>query len=359
MHVGKSNTPCNELKVHGTMMQHVQLDTYLGDVIACDGSNHKNIEKRASRGNGLIADIMSILESVSLGKHYFKMAVLLRETLFLNSILTNTETWYGLTKTNIENLEMVDKILLRNILSTGRNTPIPMLYLELGCLRIQTIIKCRRLIFLHYLIISNKDKSLNKFFMAQWNYPIKDDWTHDVKKDLNDFNIQVDLNFIRNMTKQAFKKLVKVKARKYEINDLLKNDLSKMENLHFDKLELAKYLELQELTVTEAKAVFQFRSRMANFKNNYRGTNPVNICPLCMNHPDTQQSAFQCSVLRKNVVINGTYSNIIDGNISKELAITITNIMKFRETSQMEAQTCTGQSQFFVITQSVLVQQKY
>ena len=115
-----------------------------------------------------------------------------------------------------------------------------------------------------------------------------------------------------------------------------------MENLHFDKLELAKYLDLNELTVTEAKTVFQFRSRMANFKNKYRGTNLVNICPLCMNHPDTQQAAFQCSVLQKNVVINGRYSNIIDGNISKKLAITITNIMKFRETSQMEAQTCTG-----------------
>ena len=137
MHVGKSNEKCIELQVHGTSMQQVQLDTYLGDVIASDGSNNKNIEKRASRGNGLISEIMSILESVSLGKHYFKMAILLRNTLFLSSILTNSETWYGLNNDNIEALEKVDKILLRNFLSTGRNTPIPMLYLELGCLRIQ------------------------------------------------------------------------------------------------------------------------------------------------------------------------------------------------------------------------------
>ena len=78
MHVGKSRIPCNQLQVHGTTMQHVQLDTYLGDIIASDGSNNKNVEKRVSRGNGLIPDILSILESVSLGKHYFKMAVLLR-----------------------------------------------------------------------------------------------------------------------------------------------------------------------------------------------------------------------------------------------------------------------------------------
>ena len=118
--------------------------------------------------------------------------------------------------------------------------------------------------------------------------------------------------------------------------------MSKMENLESNKVQMAKYLELEEVTVTEAKSVFQFRSQMADFKDNYRGTNPHNICPLCMSHPDTQKAAFQCSVLRKSIAINGTHSDILDGNITKELAITITNIMKFRETSQMEAQTCTG-----------------
>ena len=88
-----------------------------------------------------------------------------------------------------------------------------MLYLELGCMRIQTIIKCRRVNFLHYLIASNTEKSLYKFFMAQWNYPVRDDWTQVVKKDLNDFGIKDDLEVIRTMSKEAFKTMVKVKAR--------------------------------------------------------------------------------------------------------------------------------------------------
>ena len=55
-------------------------------------------------------------------------------------MLTNGESWYSLSKTNIDNLENVDKNLTRKILNTGCNTPIPMLYLELGCLRIGTIL---------------------------------------------------------------------------------------------------------------------------------------------------------------------------------------------------------------------------
>ena len=38
-----------------------------------------------------------MLESVTLGEHYFSTAMLLRESMFLNGILTNTEIWYGLS----------------------------------------------------------------------------------------------------------------------------------------------------------------------------------------------------------------------------------------------------------------------
>ena len=105
---------------------------------------------------------------------------------------------------------------------------------------------------------------------------------------------------------------------------------------------MANYLELQDLVLIEARAIFQFRSRIANFKENYKGTNQYSVCSLCQNHPDTQQAAFLCSVIRRNVDIQGNYRDILDGNITKELATTIINITKFRETSPMEAQTCTG-----------------
>ena len=118
------------------------------------------------------------------------MSVVFRESLLLNSMLTNSETWYNLSENNLEELEKVDRQLLRNILSTGRNTPKPMLYLELGCMRISTIIKCRRLNFLHYLLSSDKKKTLFKFFETQWKYPHVNDWTVTVRQDLEDFYIK-------------------------------------------------------------------------------------------------------------------------------------------------------------------------
>ena len=94
MHVGRRNEFCPQLQVHGTDMQLVSSDVYLGDEISSDGSNRQNIQRRVSKGNGKISEIMSMLEKTSVGVHYFKIAMLLRESIFLNSVLTNCELWY-------------------------------------------------------------------------------------------------------------------------------------------------------------------------------------------------------------------------------------------------------------------------
>ena len=104
LHVGKHNPVCPELRVHGTPMECVESDVYLGDVISASGSNTQNIKARISRGNGILAQIRKYLETVSFGAHFFKIALLLRESLFLSSILTNSESWYGLTKSEITDL---------------------------------------------------------------------------------------------------------------------------------------------------------------------------------------------------------------------------------------------------------------
>ena len=159
---------------------------------------------------------MNILEKVTLGKHYFTTAVLLRESLFLNGILTNSEIWYGLTRKEIKELENLDHILLRKILGTPFSTPIESLYLELGLIDIETIIMARRINYLQYLVKRDKSEMLSKFFMAQWNFPAtRGEWTEQVKSDLASFDIPEDLQLIEIKSKNSFKNLVKRKAKEF------------------------------------------------------------------------------------------------------------------------------------------------
>ena len=164
-------------------------DVYLGDEISADGTNKLNIQRRVSKGNGIISQLLTLLEKTSVGKHYFRIALLLRDSIFLSSILTNSEVWYGVTQSDIEELEILDKNLLRSIFKVPSSTPVAGLYLESGSIRIGTLIKARRINYLHYLLKLSRSEMLSNFFYTQWEHSVKLDWTEQVKKDLSDFGL--------------------------------------------------------------------------------------------------------------------------------------------------------------------------
>ena len=105
---------------------------YLGDIISADGSHKKNIEHRRNKGYGVINQIMQILETVYFGKYYFEVAMVLRSSMFLSSLLLNSESWVNLTDKDVRSLEQSDEILLSRILDCASNTSNIAKYLELG-----------------------------------------------------------------------------------------------------------------------------------------------------------------------------------------------------------------------------------
>ena len=97
-------------------MEEVCDDVYLGDVIANNGKNTKNLKKRISHGVGVISQVHNLLEMISFGHHSVEIGLLLRESVFLSSILYNMEVWYGMSSDEVGELEKLDLILLRKIL---------------------------------------------------------------------------------------------------------------------------------------------------------------------------------------------------------------------------------------------------
>ena len=179
----------------------VELASLMTCIISVDGRNHK---KWIAKGLGTISSIINFLEKICLGKFYFEIAVLFRESMFINRILTNAEVWHNVKKEDIEQLEELDRSLLRKILKVPVTTPKKSLYLELGLLPISTIIKARRIIYLHYLLKLTKSEMLYKFFITQWLNPNTGDWSEQVKEDLKDFGIQEDFDFIRRISIKTF-----------------------------------------------------------------------------------------------------------------------------------------------------------
>ena len=84
---------------------------------------------------------------------------------------------------------------------------------------------------------------LYSFYVTQWNNPTRGDWTEQVKLDLKDFNIPRSFDHILSKSKDAFKKMVKIKAKEYALNKLIEKQKthSKMKNLTYKDLKIQEY----------------------------------------------------------------------------------------------------------------------
>ena len=180
-----------------------------------------------------------------------------------------------------------------------------------------------------------EDEMLAKFFTVQWKYPTKEDWTIQVQRDLEDFEITKNLEQIKSMSKNVFKKLVKVKAKKYAFNYLLKlkSTHTKMKNITYTELKLQNYLKSDNIPVYEAKNLYQFRVRAANFRENYKNKyeSESTVCPLCLNHQDTQAHCVECVDILQMLPVEGNYTDIFGNKIPSNISRTLHKITKYRE----------------------------
>ena len=339
IHIGEHSTMCPVLKVHGTVMETVTEDLYLGDVISGDGKNKKNIEKRISKGLGIISQIMNLLEVISFGHYYIEIALLLRESMFINGILNNSEAWYGLTKSDISEFEDLDRLLLRRILKAPISTPQEALYLELGLIPIGILIQAKRIKFLHYLLSRKETEMIHQFFTAQWFNPSRGDWTETVKLDLEEFDIPVNLEEIKAKSKYTFKKEVKERAKELSMSILMKKKKEhiKMENVEYGNLKIQSYFSLEGITVREVQDTFRFRTRMSRLGENFRGQGGIVWCPLCNKHLDNQALMFECQVLGDKVDLKCNDKNIYSENVNIHEARAVSKILNTRN-KMVEAQ---------------------
>ena len=337
LHIGSASTECPDMKVHGHTVDKVSQAVYLGDIISQDGTNSANIRDRAAKGTGQMNTILTLLKTVSFGAKYFEIAVTLREAHLINGMLTSSESWYGLRNKEIEELEEVDKTLIRNILDAPLSSCVESLYLELGLIPIKILLKARRINYYHYLVNLGKDEMLYQFFEAQHKYHKvhKDDWTLQVAEDLKDFGIPENFEFIWSKSKNSFKRLVKIKTKEYALKYLLtkKQKNSKLDNLMYTDLKLQPYLKSAQIPVHEAKNLFRYRVRVANFRENFKEMykNKTTVCPFCTIHLDTQSHSLQCDEMKIKVKMEGKYDDIFKQKIPANISRTLFKISQLRK----------------------------
>jgi hypothetical protein len=365
MHVGHTHEEktCPELTIDGwkeNLVRHVEMggeeptdtyegethlqtshqEKYLGDIVSDDGKNVKNLTARKNKGNGLVTEISAMLVEAMLGREHFEIAMIVRNAILISSLIFNCETWYGLTKKQIEMLEKVDEQLLRKILDCSSKTPKYLIYLELGIVPIKYLIQSRRIGFLKYILDQEESTLVNKVFKAQENDPKQGDWVTSVKKDLRKLNIKFTMNEIKNMSKFTFKQITKEACEQAALKNLKMQIKTKGNKISYEQLEMQNYLKADsDLNLEEKKMTFKIRTEMTDLKMNMKNKHEKYTCVACEIKDEitneTQEHVYICKNINKEEMakceFNEIFSNKRCTENTKYVVERFQRILKCRE----------------------------
>ena len=349
MHVGLKNETCPDLYVDTwklgnedeivtafdklvdqetgeSLLNKTESEKYLGDIVSCDGKNTKNILARRAKGVGIVDQVNKILEGTVYGPFIFEVAIILRQSLFINGVLNNAECWYGVKESELDQLEQVDEMLLRKLLEVGQGCPKEMLFLETGLWPLRYIVMSRRLMFLHYILNEDKNSLIYRFLQAQIKNPVKDDWILTVMENLEELDIYLDLEVMASLSTDCCKKFIYEKIEKRVLCYLneIKLQHTKVMHIKHEQLELQSYFMPQnQINVQLTKFIFHAKTRMLKVRHNFKNMFRDLSCPLGCGGDDTQEHILTCTKIVETSVTDGTqikYEDLFSDNILKQTA---------------------------------------
>ena len=135
--------------------------------------------------------------------------------------------------------------------------------------------------------------------------PTKNDWGQTIKNDIEMFKIGLSIKEIENMSKKAFKNLVKKKEKEASFEYLLieKSKHSKVAHINYREFGMQDYLQPNASSIQESKFLFMLRCRMIDIRCNYGGKYTDTLCPLCVKGEDSQPHLLVCEKLDENTDI--------------------------------------------------------
>ena len=297
---------------------------YLGDLISADGSHAKNVQQRKNKAIGIINQIMQILETVYFGKYHFEVAMILRSSMLLSSLLLNSEAWVNLKEKDIRCLEQSDEILLGKVLDCEANTSNIAKYLELGIQPIRFEIMKRKIIYLQYILKQEKKSMIFKVFQATCENMIKDDFVQTCIKYLEILDIHLSFKEIEEMSVWCFKKLVKQKSKLAAFRYLLEkknepNKQLKISHILYEDLEIQEYLLDGNRNTKISQLIFKARTKTLDIKTWKRWKYDDDLCVGCSEKSETIEEILICKTLNEKEGTENVDINCLFGQSQSEI----------------------------------------
>ena len=312
---------------------------YLGDTVRSDGKSKENVKQRINKGQGIVRDIIQIIEGMYLGPFFVETLKQLRTSMLISVITHNLEVSPNLTRNDIKALEDLDLSLIRKAMCLSSKSSQHILYLEFGILSVEYILKKKRIMFYQHLLQCD-DPSLSKEILCeQIKNPKAGDWFKTVSKDLKDINLHLNPTEITSFSKGILKKKVEEACEKTFFNSLIRKQksLSKGSEILYIKFETQNYLKAESKVPTELqRKILHLRIRDVYVKSNFpqafsdKKCSASELCPS----EESQKHIYSCQFLApKNQIVheNINYELIFGSCVRTLKTITEVFFQKYEE----------------------------
>ena len=313
IHIGKKKGECHGLKVHDEAMKNSDSEKYLGDFISHDGKHDATMLNRIQRAYSYLSEIRALLTDMPFGKRRLQIGLMLRDAMFVNGVLFNSEAWSSINQKHIEEIETIDRTLMRFLIGAHAKTPSEILYLETATIPLRYTMSIRRLMYHQTLLSRPEEELIKKIYEEQKNNPLKGDWIEKLKEDYLLIGEELSEECAKVFTKTEYKKYIKRKVRQ-KVFEILKETQSrhtKVSEICYDTFETQEYMNSHQLTNHEVTLLFSLRSRtVRSVKNNFG----IKInCALGCPDIENQEHWLLCTKTKANQDTHIVYSDIYGG----------------------------------------------
>ena len=197
----------------------------------------------------------------------------------------------------MKKLSTIDELYLVKILGLKKTVSKESIYLETGKYPLKYIVIQRRILYFWNLLQRKKTELVSRVMSAQKVKTENNDWYEMVRNDLVFIDMNVEDNFIQNLSKNKLKTILKVKLENKIRHELeqLKKQHSKSVHLRTYSSSPQKYLLSSKLNISEVHIMTNLRTYMlSDAKMNFRGSQKENIwCSVCYLFPESQRHIYE------------------------------------------------------------------
>ena len=268
-------------------------EKWLGDMIDSDGESASvlsTIKSRKGRIMTIILETIAIVEDTRMQRiGGLQCGLDIWKIVISPALLTNSNTWSGLTKSGLEELESILLFFLKRLLRSPNSTPKPSLLYDTDMFKTKFMVHKNILNFVKHVSLQ-EDDSLAKAVLQE---QLSNNWGGLVKeaKDLcerYDISGLLDSDTSKKEFKQQMKRAFKT------INDAeLKSDMNsykKMEEMRNENVKKNEYIYNEN--IYNARMVFKYRSQMFDSKENFKGNSASRVEKLLCDSCETEQDDY-------------------------------------------------------------------